>query len=106
MKAVRTRAVLLACAGLIVAGVCWMVSNELGLILPAAECGSSLKPSLIVTALLALAAFASAIVSSRAPWPGRTGQFTAHVSALFASVMLFALLLQVLATVLLTGCER
>lgn len=106
MKDAGTRTVLLACAGLIAASACWAVSTQLGLILPYAECGSHFRPLLIVTALLTLATLGTSVVSWRAPWPGRIGQFTAQLSALFAVVLAFAMVLQVLAASMLTGCER
>ena len=50
--------------------------------------------------------FWAAWVSWKAPWPGRTGRFTAQMSALLALALSFSMLLQSLASAMLTGCER
>ncbi|MBV8916373.1 MAG: hypothetical protein JOZ05_25465 [Acetobacteraceae bacterium] len=95
-----------ACAGLIAAPALWALLTQLGLILPHAECSSRLRPLLISALITTLLVFASAWVSWRAPWPGRTGLFTARMSALLAISLSAAMLLQSLASAMLTGCER
>lgn len=97
---------LLACAGLIGAPAAWAVASELGLILPYAECGSHLRPLLIASILLTAAAATSGVMSWRAAWHGRTGHFVRLVFALLAASLAFALVLDVLAGLVLTGCER
>jgi hypothetical protein len=97
---------LIASAGLIVAPAAWAVGTQLGLILPYAECGSSVRPLLINGLLLTAVALWSGWVSWRAPWEGRTGHFAARVFALLAAAISFSMLLQTLASVILTGCER
>ena len=97
---------LIASAGLILAPLAWMTGTELGLILPYAECRSSFRPLLISAILLTAAALWGGWVSWRAPWHDRTGQFTTKMFALFAAAMGFAMLLQAIASAILTGCER
>jgi hypothetical protein len=96
----------LACAGLIGGPLAWAVATELGLSLPYAECRTSFRPVLIASILLLGGAAYSGFVSWRSPWQGRTGRFTGHVFAMLAACLGFAMLLQALASVILTGCER
>jgi hypothetical protein len=103
---VSARPRLTACAGLIAGPALWAVSTQLGLILPYAECGSRFRPLLISAVVTTLLVIGSGFVSWRAPWPGRTGRFTAQTCALLAGLLAYAMLLQVLASAMLTGCER
>ena len=97
---------LLACAGLIAGPASWAIGTQLGLILPDAECHASFRPLLIAGFLLMCVAAGSGWISWRAPWPGRTGQFTSRLCALLAASLAFSMLLQALASAILTGCER
>ena len=97
---------LTACAGLIVAPLAWAVASELGLILPDAECATHVRPLLIATVLLTVLAGASGLVSWRAAWPGHTGRFASRLFALLAASMSYALILDIVFGVALTGCER
>lgn len=97
---------LIASAGLILAPAAWAVGTQLGLSLPYAECAASFRPLLISSLLLIAVALWAGWVSWRAPWEGRTGQFAARVFALLAASLSFPLLLQALASAMLTGCER
>lgn len=97
---------LIASAGLIVAPAAWAVGTQLGLILPYAECATSFRPLLISGLLLTVVALWAGWVSWGAPWEGRTGQFAARVFALLAAALAFSILLQALASAILTGCER
>lgn len=97
---------LVACSGLILAPAIWGVCTQLGLILPYAECGSAIRPLLIVTMLLTAATVASGWMSWRASWTGRTGRFMSVSYALLALTFAYALVLQVLASATLSGCER
>ena len=97
---------LIASAGLILAPAAWAVGTQLGLILPYAECAASFRPLLISGIMLTAVAVGGGWVSWRAPWEGRTGQFAARVFALLAAALSFSLLLQALASAMLTGCER
>jgi len=106
MKPLARHVPAIACAGLIAAPALWALSTQLGLILPYAECGSHFRPLLICAALTLLLVLAAARLSWRAPWPGRTGRFTARMCALLALALGFAVLLQAVASALLTGCER
>jgi hypothetical protein len=95
-----------ACSGMIIAPLLWSVNTQLGLILPYLECGSHLRPALIGSILAVLLALGAAAVSWRSAWPGHTGRFWSGVCALLGALLAFALLLQVAAAVMLTGCER
>ena len=97
---------LVACAGLIVAPLAWAIASELGLILPDAECATRFRPLLIATVLLTVLSGASGVVSWRAPWPGHTGRFASQLFALLAASMSYALILDIVASAVLTGCER
>lgn len=98
---------LLACAGLIAAPLAWAVNTQLGLILPDADCGASLRASPPLSLLL----LAGALTAGWLSWRTRaeaaaTRRFVAGVSALVSFVLAFGLLLQSAAALLLTGCER
>ena len=97
---------LLACAGLVAGPAAWAIATQLGLILPYAECHASFRPLLLTGLLLTGLAVYGGWLSWRAPWPGRTGQFTGRLCALLAAALAFATLLQALASAMLTGCER
>jgi hypothetical protein len=106
-----TRVALAACAGLIIAPLLWAANIQLGEILPYAECGSRLRPSVVISALFVVAAGASALVSRHAaslPAAEKNSglRFVANVAALLALVLAFALALQAIAGIVLTGCER
>jgi hypothetical protein len=95
---------LATCAGLISGPLLWAMNTQLGEILPYAECGWSLHPMVLVSILAASLSLASGYVSWRNPWQGHAGRFWAGVCALLGVV--FALLLQAGAGLVLTGCER
>lgn len=96
----------LASAGLLAGPLAWAIAAELGLALPYAECHASFRPLLILTLLLTGAALWGGVLSWRAPWPGRVGWFARALFALLAVALAYAILLQALASALLTGCER
>jgi hypothetical protein len=97
---------LVACAGLIAGPLAWAVASELGLILPYAECRVGFRPLLIACVLLLAVSAGSGWASWRSPWAGPTGRFTSLLCAALAASFAFAILLQALASALLTGCER
>ncbi|PSO14036.1 hypothetical protein [Bradyrhizobium sp. MOS003] len=113
MNASRLFTYLSIWAGLWFAPLVWAVNMQLGQILPYADCRSQLHSSVIISFVGAALTSASGIASWSSP--RRVGgeaaeQSNAHfggiVSALSASVFTFALLMQGVAAVVLTGCEK
>jgi hypothetical protein len=107
--AIGARAGFLACAGLILAPAVWAMNTELGQLLPYVECGRGLRLSAIVSWLCILATCLSGRVSWRAachPTHGAAFRFVAIMSASLTGLFAFALLLQAIAGMVLTGCER
>lgn len=101
------RSALLAMAGLIAAPLAWAVNMQLGQVLPYADCGARLRWNLVCSVLLLIIAGVAGSVSWRAgSEQGHTMRFVAHVSGLVAWVLVLALLMQGLAGLILTGCER
>jgi hypothetical protein len=99
-------------AGLWVAPLVWAVNMQLGQILPYVDCNSQLHTSAVVSligatiaALSGLASWRSARKSSAHEF-GETASFAGMLSSLAALVFTFALVLQGIASMVLTGCER
>ncbi|MFL9826734.1 hypothetical protein [Rhodoplanes sp. SY1] len=90
----------------------WAVAVQLGQILPYVDCGAGLRTSALTAVGAAVLAGAAGVVSWR--WGrDRAGthkrpvlRFVAMTGGLVAFVLLFALLLQLAAGLVLTGCER
>jgi len=103
---------LLAWSGMIGAPLAWAVATEFGQILPYHDCYATLRGSTLASAACLIAALAASAISWRAfrDNPGAssdaTYRFAAMVSALGAIMFGFALAMQVVATMVLTGCER
>ncbi|MCA1454202.1 hypothetical protein I6F35_13385 [Bradyrhizobium sp. BRP22] len=105
---------LLLWAGLWLAPLVWAVNMQLGQILPYADCRSQLHAtaaaSLIgatIAALSGLASWRSARPSSAdAGAPDETISFAGNLSGLAALVFTFALIMQGIASMMLTGCEK
>jgi len=100
-------------AGLWLAPSLWAVNMQLGQILPYRDCYTNSHISAMASFVAAVLAAVSGVVS----WEGvrRVGQervqaaiavFAGSVSALSALVFTFALTMQGIAAVVLTGCER
>lgn len=100
-------------AGLWFAAVIWAVNMQLGQILPDVDCRSTLH----VSAIISLAGAILAALSGVASWscarrlgvasaPAHTIDFARAVSALSACLFTFALAMQGVASLVLTGCER
>jgi hypothetical protein len=114
MSASKLRTNLLTWAGLWFAALVWAVNMQLGQILPYADCRSQLHSSAVVSFVGA----ALAIVSGLTSWqyPRRIGgaaclrnstvHFGSTVSALSATLFTFALLMQGVASLVLSGCEK
>jgi len=105
---------ILTWAGLWFAALIWAVNMQLGQILPYYDCRSHLQAS----AIASFAGAALAVVSGLTSWqyPRRiegdadVGNETAHfasvISALSATLFTFALLMQGVASLVLSGCEK
>ena len=113
---VRSR--ILPCAGLIGPPALWAVNTQLGQVLPYVECSAYLKwaamSSFPAAALSLAAGFVSWRVTRRngsdaelgiTPYPVSFG-FVGALSALNGGVFAFALVLQGLSSLVLSGCER
>lgn len=107
----RTRVV--TWAGLWGAALLWAVNMQLGQILPYLDCTRNVRLSAIVSASFAVLALLAGSVSWRASRTAPAGfgspatlRFDAIVSAMAALIFAFALALQAVASMVLTGCER
>ena len=106
----------LPCAGLLVPPAVWAVNMQLSQILPYLDCRSGLHTSavapLVATVLTAAAAYLS--WRSTGPEPDVWGEsaypatrrLAAILGCLAGGIFAYALLLQALSGLLLTGCER
>jgi hypothetical protein len=102
------------CAGSIAAPLVWALNMELGQILPSVDCAGlvrSLMAASLAATAVALAAGAlswrrgnarDSAIAAHAP----TLRFVGSVAALTAFVIAFALAMQSVATLVLSGCER
>jgi len=109
----RTAIRLSVWAGLWGAALVWAVNTELGEILPTVDCTGHARASVWTSATCAVLALIAAATSWRFARVGFTGfgspgtlRFDARLGALAGLVFAFALLLQIMATLVLTGCER
>jgi hypothetical protein len=109
----RPVARLTAWAGLAGGGLLWAINLELGQILPYVDCVRQVRMSAAVsvaafmlTCLLGVLSWLSARAETRGIASPRTLQFVAAMGALAALVFAFALALQTMASVVLSGCER
>jgi hypothetical protein len=100
-------------SGLWFAALIWAVNMQLGQILPYADCRSQLPLSAIVSFVGTALTSASGLASWWSPrrFDGeaadqRNAHFGGIVSTLSASVFTFTLLMQGLAAVVLSGCEK
>ncbi|WP_407118883.1 hypothetical protein [Bradyrhizobium sp. LMG 9283] len=101
-------------AGLWLAPLVWAANMQLGQILPYADCHSQLHVSAITSFIGAALTTASGLASWLSPRRvlGKTGghqgnaDFGSTVSALSAGLFTFALLMQGVAAMVLTGCEK
>jgi hypothetical protein len=100
-------------AGLWVGALLWASNMQLGLILPFADCTRQGRASALMSMGFAILALIAGIISWRSARSSPSGfgspstlRFDAAVSALSAPVFTFALGLQAIASLVLTGCER
>jgi hypothetical protein len=100
-------------AGLLIAPLAWAIDSQLGEILPYLDCQHQVRSSAIAAFSGMLLACLAAIVSWRSTNRARIGAsltatsgFIGALSALSALIFAFALSLQGIASLVLSGCER
>jgi hypothetical protein len=100
-------------AGLLIASSAWAINMQLGQILPYTDCARQSRWSAIISFIGVTAAVITGAVSWRSTRPARiaapltvTSRFIAWVSALSALIFAFALSMQGIASLELSGCER
>jgi uncharacterized membrane protein YqjE len=100
-------------AALAIASAAWALNTQLGEILPYVDCQHQARFSAAASFIALLLAGAAAVVSWRATRSAeRAGPLTAvsgfvgALSALAALVFIFALSMQGVASLVLSGCER
>jgi hypothetical protein len=110
----KTVSNLLASTGLWLAPSAWAINMQLGQVLPYVECRRQLHLSVIASFAGATLAIIAAVVSWRSAHrpdaeisgPSETFTFIAMTSALSGLVFSFALGMQGIAAMVLSGCER
>ncbi len=98
------------CAGLVVAPFAWALNTQLGLMLPPLTCRNGQD----VSAMVAFALLALTIVCAAVSWRAEpaadahthTRNFVGRLGTLMAALFAYALVLQGLSTVMLSGCEH
>ena len=103
---VQARRRLIAWSGALAAPILWAVSTQAGLILPYADCAGGHRWTAIATLVTGALALVAAALCWRNRPPGRPDRFASAVGAVLALVFAFAMALQALAGLMLTGCER
>jgi hypothetical protein len=100
-------------AGLLIAPLAWAIVMQLGEILPWLDCQHQVRSSAIAAfsgmllACLAVIASWRSILRARAAAPlTTTSVFLGALSALSALIFIFALSMQGVASLVLSGCER
>jgi hypothetical protein len=106
----KTRFALSVSAGLLIAPLLWMINTQLGEILPYLDCQYQARLSATTSFAAAAAASLSAAISWRSGSYARpiaaTLSFFGSMSTLAAAIFAFALLMQGVASLVLSGCER
>ncbi len=103
----------LALAGWLVGPVCWAVAVQAGQILPYVDCRTQSPWSLTVPLVGAALSLASAGLAWRGQAGGRSGarrgdaafSLVASLGVMLGLLMAFAMLLQAIGPMVLTGCE-
>jgi hypothetical protein len=100
-------------AGLALASMAWAINTQLGEILPYLDCRQHARYSVFASLAGLLLACVAAILSWRATRRAQdtepftaTSRFVGAMSALSALVFIFAIFLQGIASLVLSGCER
>jgi hypothetical protein len=101
---------LLPWAGFLLGPGAWLANTQLGQILPHVECGGGFRASILLSFLGAglsvLGSWISWRNSGLRRHPGGRLAFVGSIGALLGLVLAFALLLQGMAALVLSGCER
>jgi hypothetical protein len=96
----------LALAGLALGPLAWAVSTEIGEFAPVLFCSDGLRWGVGLVGLCLAAALAGAALSWRGHVAGQgTLRFAAALGALLSLLLALPLLLQLIATLVLSGCE-
>jgi hypothetical protein len=109
----KIRAMVMISAGLLIAAAAWAINTQLGEILPYVDCRNQSRWS----AVLSFVGVACACIAGAASWRWAnharlaaplkaTSTFIASMGALSAPVFAFALTMQGMASLVLSGCER
>ena len=113
MTARKIQSALSILAGLLIASTVWAINMQLGQILPYADCARQSHWSAAISFLGVVAAVLTAAISWRWSEQARvaapltaTSRFLAWISALSALLFAFAMLMQGIASLVLSGCER
>ena len=99
-------------SGLLIASALWMMNTQLGQILPYLDCQHQARYSAVISFIGAAVALLAGVISWRligyvgVPEPRRMWSFVGSLSVLAALVFAFALSMQGLAGLVLSGCER
>jgi hypothetical protein len=109
----RTHVRLAAWSGLWAPASLWALNMQLGQVLPYMDCARQIRSSAVISIAATVLAMLSGYVSWRSVRPPSTGfgspptlRFVGNVSALSALIFAFALIMQTIASLVLTGCER
>ena len=102
----RARRRLTAWLAALAAPTVWAMSMQGGQLLPYLDCARGYR----TTAVAALTATVLALLAGGICWRNRAfdqrGRFACAVASLLAVLLAFAILLQAIAGIMLTGCER
>lgn len=98
-------------SGLLIASALWMTNTQLGQILPYLDCQHQARYSAVISFVGAAVAFLAGAISWRSIGhvevpERRMWSFVGSISVLAALVFAFALSMQGLAGLVLSGCER
>jgi hypothetical protein len=100
-------------SGLWLPGLVWAVNMQIGQIVPLIDCTRQVRWSALISTVFTVLALLAALLSwrfSRSTPLGfgspRTIRFDAALSATSALVFAFALFLQTIASLMVSGCER
>jgi hypothetical protein len=112
MSILRKASPLLSWAGLLIASSAWIINTQLGEILPYLDCQQQARFSAMASFVGATVACVAGAVSWQSAGranksdPLATSGFAGSLSALSAAVFAFALSMQGIASLVLSGCER
>jgi hypothetical protein len=112
MSILRNCIAVLGWAGLLVGSLAWIINTQLGEILPYLDCQQQTRFSAMASFAAVIVAFLAGAVSWQSAGradksaPVATSAFAAALNALSAAVFVFALSMQGIASLMLSGCER